>query len=316
MSDLGIHLVVLEVTDRCNLKCIHCYNDGSQGKDISHEDFEIVIKELKKVKPYYVTLSGGEPLLLGKWLFNIAEALRDICKKLLLTTNGLLITKFPAQSFRIFDNVQISLDGPKDVHEKIRGKGTFERTLNAAKYLKDAGVNITFNMTIHVLNKDYLVETYEIARSLGIQLGIERMSTVGRGKDITRISANEWKYLLKIATEKKINCRDPLSFAFRKGIIIKPNKICGGCTAGIASLVITPSLEIIPCVRLRIPVGNLKSRNLREIWLNSDIFNKLRDRASFEKCGTCYYRNICGGCRAEAYAETGNYLGPDPLCWF
>lgn len=319
MTDLGIHLIVLELTTRCNLRCIHCYNDVLENcEDINNDNLKIVVEELERVKPHYLILSGGEPLLLGERFFEIAKKMKRTCQKLYLTTNGQLIRKFPAYLFKIFDNVQISLDGPKEIHEKIRGVGTFEEAIEASKYLKNAGVSVSFLMTLHSLNKDYLEETYRIAKGLGVQFGAERMSPVGRGKSVKPLSPSDWKKLLKVAVEENIALNDPLRFIFKDKLkrMLNPHRITGGCTAGIASLVITPSLDVLPCVRLRIPVGNLKDQSIESIWLNSDVLNKLRNRSGFKgKCGICYYRNICGGCRADAYAETGDYLESDPLCW-
>lgn len=321
MSDLGIHMIVLELTAKCNLRCLHCYNDileDCEDIESNNDGLKIVTDELEKIKPHYLTLSGGEPLLIGKRLFEIAKNVRGICQKLFLTTNGQLIRKFPAYFFNPFDDVQISLDGPKEIHEKIRGVGTFGEAIEASKYLKSAGVSVSFLMILHSLNKDYFEETYKIAKSLDVPFGAERMSPVGRGKNVRPLSSSDWNKLLRVIVKKNIGCNDPLCFIFKDELKdrLTPHKITGGCTAGIASLVITPSLDVLPCVRLRIPVGNIKNQSLEDIWLNSNVLNEFRNRSGFKgKCGICHYRNICGGCRADAYAETGDYLESDPFCW-
>lgn len=322
MTDLGIHIIVLELTAKCNLRCIHCYNDSSSESsevDFSNDDnLKIVADELERVKPHYLTLSGGEPLLLGERLFEIAKKMRRFCQKLFLTTNGQLIRKFPAYLFNIFDVVQIGLEGPKEIHEKIRGTGTFEEAIEGSKCLKSAGVSVSFLMTLHSLNKNYLEETYKIAKGLGVQFGAERMSPVGRGTNVKPLSSSDWNKLLRVIVEENIGINDPFCFIFKDELKnrLTPHKITGGCTAGIAALVITPSLNVLPCVRLRIPIGNLKNQRLEDIWLNSGVLNEFRNRSALKgKCGICHYRNICGGCRADAYAETGDYLESDPLCW-
>lgn len=320
MSGLGIHMIVLELTSMCNLRCIHCYNESSSEKSEEmdfDEDLNIVVDELDKVKPHYLTLSGGEPLLLDEKLFEVAKKLKRTCQKLFLTTNGQLIRKFPANSFNIFDDVQIGLEGPKEIHEKIRGLGTFDEGLKAIRYLKSAGISVSSLMTLHSLNKDYLEETHKIAMNMGVQFGAERMSPVGRGENVEPLSSSDWNELLKIIVAENISLNDPLCFIFKDKLKngLNPYKITGGCTAGISSLTISTNLDVLPCVRLRIPVGNLKNQSLENIWLESEIFNELRKRSSFKgKCGICHYRNICGGCRADAFAETNDYLESDPLC--
>ncbi len=320
MTNIGLHLIVLELTEKCNLNCIHCYNSQTNNAPritMSQTNIEIVIDELQKVRPKYVTISGGEPLLIGEKIFDIAKRIKQYCKKIFLTTNGQLVTTFPGKSFKIFDDVQISLDGTCKIHEMIRGINTFEKVIESAIYLKSSDVHVTFLMTLNSVNKCVLMETYEVAKRLGIPFGVERMTPIGHGKSITFISSNEWKRLLEIIVESEINCRDPLKFIFNNKFYNGDSfKISGGCTAGIASLVINSNLDIYPCVRLRIPAGNLNDKSLEEIWLNSEILNMFRNRSAFNgKCGSCRYQNICGGCRADAFALTGDYLGSDPICW-
>lgn len=323
MNDLGLHLITLEVTTECNLNCIHCYQDrtlkiASNHKSIAEEDIECIKRELETVTPHYLILSGGEPLIIGKRLFYIAKEMRNYCRKLFLTTNGQLVRNYPASLFNIFDGVQISLDGPKEIHEMIRGKGTFEEAIYASRYLKNEEISVSFLMALHALNMNYIEQTYEIARSFNAPFGVERVSPVGDGKNVKPIDINEWKDSLKLIVNKNIGCGDPLAFIFKKNFKTKlnPNKITGGCMAGVASLTITTSLDILPCVRLRMSVGNLKNSSLRDIWINSSVLKKFRNRSAFKgKCGVCNYRNICGGCRTDAYAKTGDCLGSDPLCW-
>ncbi|WP_457742111.1 SPASM domain-containing protein [Thermococcus sp.] len=72
----------------------------------------------------------------------------------------------------------------------------------------------------------------------------------------------------------------------------------------------------MPCPHLRIPVGNVYEQNLSDIWINSDLLIKLRDRNNLKgSCKSCEYRNICGGCRAAAYWITGDVFGEDPICF-
>ncbi|MEM1981621.1 MAG: SPASM domain-containing protein, partial [Candidatus Hadarchaeales archaeon] len=75
-----------------------------------------------------------------------------------------------------------------------------------------------------------------------------------------------------------------------------------------------PDGEVVPCVFMPIPLGNLKERRLKEIWETSEVLWKLRDRDALEGCGGCEYRYVCGGCRARAYGYFGDVQAPDPGC--
>ena len=88
----------------------------------------------------------------------------------------------------------------------------------------------------------------------------------------------------------------------------------GGCGAGRLYTALEPNGDVKPCVFIPIVVGNLRKQSLKEIWLNSPILKKIRERENFESCKSCPYRNVCGGCRARAYGYFGDLQAPDPGC--
>ena len=90
----------------------------------------------------------------------------------------------------------------------------------------------------------------------------------------------------------------------------------GGCGAGRLYCGMEPNGDIEPCVFLPIKLGNIREKSLTEIWRNSPILKKIRDRDSFKECGECPYKYVCGGCRARAYAYYNDVQGPDPSCSF
>jgi len=311
---LGLHLVTVEMTGRCNLSCSHCYRRGNEQDDLI--DYDLLIDQLSEIKPYYITVSGGEPLLLSD-IFYLSEKLKNVCQKLLLTTNGTLVRKFPRDNFRIFADVQISLDGDRDTHEAIRGKGSFEKAMDAARYLS-GNVPVSMQCTVNQSNYKQLSSIVQVCKTAGVTPKMGRMCGFGRD-DLAPIGdPHLWKDLLQSTISCGMLNDDPLSFWFdeKKKKSCKPNKITGGCTAGIAGIAISPALDVYPCVKLRVPAGNLKEQSLKEIWLNSPLFNELRDWRNLRGyCAACEFVGVCRGCRADAWARTGDYLTADPLCW-
>jgi len=312
--NLGLHLLVLEVTGRCNLSCNYCYRYGNKGSDLDKP--MLLLDQLSEIKPHFITISGGEPLLL-KNIFSLCNKLRDVCEQLYLTTNGTLVKNFLRSEYDIFDDVQISLDGNKELHEKIRGKGTFKKAVGAARYLNGI-VPVSFLCTINSANLNCIGDVIQIARKVNAVPKIGRMCGFGTGNP----EPLGEPILLKNVLEEAANCSvlndDPLNFWFdkQKRSAKQSNKIVGGCTAGIAGVAISPELDVYPCVKLRIPAGNLKEQSLKDIWLNSPLFATLRDWHNLKgHCPSCEYVSICRGCRADAWARTGDYLAPDPLCW-
>jgi radical SAM protein with 4Fe4S-binding SPASM domain len=90
----------------------------------------------------------------------------------------------------------------------------------------------------------------------------------------------------------------------------------GMCSIGIDSLTILPDGTVLPCRRLPIPIGNLTNDSIFKIWYTSDLLWKIRNKNNLKgKCNKCELIPRCSGCRAIAYAVTGDYLAEDPQCW-
>jgi radical SAM protein with 4Fe4S-binding SPASM domain len=93
------------------------------------------------------------------------------------------------------------------------------------------------------------------------------------------------------------------------------NAMTKGCLAGTAVCFISNQGEVYPCGYLPALAGDLKKQRFADIWENSVVFNQLRDVNNLKgKCGCCEFRNVCMGCRARAYAATGDYLDEEPFC--
>ncbi len=93
------------------------------------------------------------------------------------------------------------------------------------------------------------------------------------------------------------------------------NAMTKGCLAGTGVCFISHEGEVFPCGYLPAVAGDLRQQTFADIWENSEIFNELRDTNNLKgKCGCCEFRNICMGCRARAYARTGDYLDEEPFC--
>jgi radical SAM protein with 4Fe4S-binding SPASM domain len=86
------------------------------------------------------------------------------------------------------------------------------------------------------------------------------------------------------------------------------------CPCGVHYCRITPEGKVTPCPYLPEVAGDLSRASFGEVWRESPLFRRLRDGELGGKCGRCRYREVCGGCRARAYADTGDVLGPDLSC--
>jgi radical SAM protein with 4Fe4S-binding SPASM domain len=143
----SLRYLEFQITDRCNLRCRHCYIGDSLNQDLPFEEILKILKEFEEIQGLRLLLSGGEPLLHPRF-WEINEVLRDHAFRSVLLSNGTLITKEIAKRLHVHE-VQVSLDGMKEGHESIRGKGAFEKTLHAIDHLQEADIRVSIATMIH-----------------------------------------------------------------------------------------------------------------------------------------------------------------------
>jgi radical SAM protein with 4Fe4S-binding SPASM domain len=146
----SLRYLELQITNRCNLRCRHCYIGEGSHQDLSMEQIQRVLKEFEEIQGLRLLLSGGEPLL-HPFFWEINDILQNQAFRSVLLSNGTLITKEVAKKLRVHE-VQISLDGIKEGHESLRGKGTFEKTLMAIDHLQEADIRVSVATMIHRKN--------------------------------------------------------------------------------------------------------------------------------------------------------------------
>ncbi len=335
--------IQLHITERCNLRCSHCYQDGSRSGEMTLGEITSVIDEVSELiasweEAYAVrfessfTVTGGEPFLRSDFS-DILDALKQSGFDTYVLTNGTLISR--ERAMELVDlgvrGVQISLEGPEHIHDSIRGAGSFAASLNGIHNIVGSGIELTLNTTLSEINEPYFMDMISLATDLGAQkLGFSRLVPAGGGKQLISrmlsISSVEKLYrnIFSLNTGNlKIVTGDPVASQYRypdqtaSGISVPS----GGCAAGVSGLTIMPDGTVTPCRRLPIPIGNVRTDSLREIWASSKVLNSLRDKSLYQgKCGDCSRWALCRGCRAIAFASAGTedvaaYLVEDPQCF-
>jgi radical SAM protein with 4Fe4S-binding SPASM domain len=249
-----------------------------------------------------------------------------------LMSNGCLITKDDAKraSTLGISDIQISLEGPPDLHDSIRGRGSFMAATKGVEALVKSGNRVSANVTLSRLNVEQIEETIETARTMGFYgIGFSRMVPCGRGKELRDRLLTPQE--LKLAYQKILSLNTP-SFEVASGdplvgTLLEPkipsgcNLSLAGCSAGFSGITITSDGSVMPCRRIGLVAGNVKRKSLRSIWASSRLLWRLRERKSYHgRCGQCALWASCRGCRAVAYAYTLNQGKPnlfadDPQCW-
>jgi radical SAM protein with 4Fe4S-binding SPASM domain len=146
----SLRYLELQITDRCNLRCRHCYIGEGHHQDLSMDQIHRGLKEFEEIQGLRLLLSGGEPLLHSHF-WEINDVLRSYGFRSVLLSNGTQITREKARRLQVHE-VQLSLDGMEEGHESLRGKGTFEQVLNAIDHLQEANIQVSVATMIHKKN--------------------------------------------------------------------------------------------------------------------------------------------------------------------
>jgi len=318
------------IMERCNLRCIHCYQDNFSSPDMPDKKILEIAKIIDKTLSMWqqkgrISLTGGEPFLRADLLINLLDFFESSNNVywVAILTNGTLITEKYAEQLKRYKKlreVQISLDGATaESNDAIRGKGTFNKIVKTIKMLKQYGFTISIMFTLHKRNKDQVPQIIELANNIGVDaLKIERITPPS--KDTLNnfwIEPTELKEIYEYIFQEKKRLKNSLQIRTSRPLWVLINDNLGGfCPAGFGSLTILHDGTVLPCRRLPIPIGNIFTEGLYKIWYTSKVLWQLRDKKQLKgKCKNCEYLNKCGGCRAIAYAITGDFMAEDPQCF-
>ena len=337
--------IAWETTRRCNLNCVHC-RSSSELEIKGHPDFSFeqatkIIDDIASYASPVLVLSGGEPLLRND-IFDIARYGTGKGLRMCLATNGTLVTDDVCAEIKKSDikMVSLSLDGARaETHDNFRSQhGAFDGTMDAINLFNTHDIPFLVNSSFTVRNKDEIPEIYKLVKKLGATAWYMFMIVpTGRGEDVMDelIPAElydeilEWHYsvekeeneLLMRPTCAPHYYRIVRQKAKEEGTSFKRRNLkfstggSKGCLAGQLICLIDVDGEVLPCSYFPKSAGNILQVPFKEIWENSELFLKLRDFKGYkDECGRCEYVNVCGGCRARAYAMTGDYLAQEPFC--
>jgi len=337
--------IAWEITRRCNLKCVHC-RSSSELSVASHPDFSLdeakaIIDDIASYATPVMVLSGGEPLLRPD-VFDIAKYGNTKGFRMCLATNGTLVTREICKQIKDANikMVSLSIDGASaETHDNFRNQeGAFTGTVNAARLFKEEGIPFLVNSSFTVRNRLEIPEIYKLVKGLGATAWYMFMIVpTGRGEDIMEElipedvydEILEWHY--QVEKEENELLMRPTCAPHYYRIVRQKAKAEGekfkrrnlkfstggskGCLAGQLICLIDVDGEVLPCSYFPKSAGNIKETKFKDTWEQSEIFLQLRDFKSYkDNCGKCEYVSVCGGCRARAYAMTGDYLAQEPFC--
>ncbi len=337
--------IAWEITRRCNLKCVHCRSSSTlevEGHpDFSFDEATRLIDDITSYAKPVVVLSGGEPLL-REDVFDIATYGTGKGLRMCLATNGVLVNQEVCDKIKEsgIKMVSLSLDGSTaEVHDDFRNQpGAFDGMMNAARLFKENGIPFLINSSFTKRNKDEVPKVYELAKKLGATAWYMFMIVpTGRGEDIMEELVPqemydellEWHYEME-KNEDDLLVRPTCAPSYYR-VLLQKKKESGdeferrslkfstggskGCLAGQVICLIDVDGNVLPCSYFPKFAGNVRKQSFKDIWENSKLFHDMRDFKAYKgRCGKCEYVNVCGGCRARAYAMNGDYMAEEPFC--
>ncbi len=328
------HIVAWNLTRRCNLACAHCYIAAGSwhaaAGELPTSECHRILDEVLEVNPGPVLiLSGGEPLLRDD-LEELAEHAAGAGATVVVGTNGTRLTDARIESLMAagVKGVAVSVDSLSSTyHDRFRhGTGSLAETLSAVERLGSHGLDFIVQTSVTRGNRAELAELVHWAASMGaVSFNLYFLVPTGRGEGMRGLAPDENEAVLRELVELereyrgrmmiRSKCQPQIMRHVLQGDPDSPLLAYGTrCPCGVHYCRITPEGKVTPCPYTPVVAGDLMESPFRQIWESSPVFTALRTGALQGRCGRCEFRKVCGGCRARAYAESGDLLGPDDSC--
>ena len=227
--------------------------------------------------------------------------------------------------------LSFSLDGARpESHDTFRGvPGSFQHTRKCLTDAVEAGLSLHINTTVTRYSLPELPAMAEMLERSGVVVwDLFFLVPTGRALKEDMISPQEheevFNWLYDLSQESSFNVRTTLGQPYRRVLLQRQSAVAQAepprvptTNDGKGVCFISHVGTVQPSGFLPIAAGNVRTGNLVDIYRNAPIFRELRDPGLLKgKCGICPFNQVCGGCRARAYAMTGDYLESDPCCIF
>ena len=342
--------IAWEITRACAYACVHCRADAMPRRDpreLSTEEAKALIERLAAFGNNPILIfTGGDPMMRSD-LFDLIQyaAERGLRCSLTPTATALPTTERLTRAREAgIRRVALSLDAPRpEVHDAFRQvPGSWQRTMDTLHRAQEVGLSVQVNTTVAKHNIDILHEMVPFIQEVGaVQWSVFFLVPTGRAMAAQMVNAAQhervfnWLYDLsktapfdikgtaapmyrRVAIERKRQetSGGPITFQgagfqYADGL----NRPTKGVNDGNGFLFISHIGEIQPSGFLPVTAGNVRTDDIVDVYRHSEIFTDLRDYSRLKGvCGTCQYRDVCGGQRGRAFGLTGDYMESDPAC--
>ncbi len=327
-------LVAFEVTRRCRFNCRHCRAEADcagEEKELTTEQCKRILASVAEFNKCVIILTGGEPMERSD-IYELIRYGRGLGLQMVMATCGYAIDDAAIAGLKEagISALSISLDGAcAETHDTFRQtEGAFDLAVRAAEAARRAGMRFQINNTITKSNVTEVPMIAELCEKLGAYcFNPFILVPTGRGKEIEDAVLDPAEYeallneLLRIKLKSKIEVRVTCGPQFarlcRQKAAESLTANVNGCMGGRGFGFISCRGDVQTCGFLNISAGNLFENNFNfaKIWMESEFLEEIRNLLAYKgNCGACEYVGLCRGCRARAYAMSGDYLAADPIC--
>lgn len=303
----------IELTWRCNLRCVHCYQYPACDGELSTAEVKAVLDQLRNAGCLYLAFTGGEPLTRPDFR-ELAEYAVESSFAVILQTNGLLITPDLARTIREmrFLSVHISILGAgAATHDAIvRQKGAFERVIGVIRILRKLGVNVVLKVTVMQQNFAEAEAMRRLAGELTSDIVFSPVIYPRSDGDPAptryRLTDDQLRQLYSFLARL-----DPEQFEHQTRDNVSPL-----CQFGRTDCCISATGKVYPCAAVPLVVGDLRRNTFAEIWEEAEELHRIRGTtlADMKECSACALAADCIRCSGLSLLEEGDILSPAREC--
>lgn len=330
-ESISIANITLNLTNRCNLACAFCYNQGHHSAEAPVSEILDGLRRGASVieKNSSLIILGGEPTLDSTRLLALLDGAEELfTSRPTLSTNGTLLHRALVRALasrRV--EVQVSLDSADaSRHDAIRGPGVHARAIEGVRRLVDSGLPVILSMVYHRDNLADLEPYLDLALALGVQEArFIPMRAIGAGHALRERLPDPWKAwsvlseILRRRPElRRLLVRDWFSIAM---VQLRAQGRRTQCGIGRRVVFIDADASVFPCPNHVAPAfkaGNLATEDLGSILHDSPLMRGIRERYHVQRypsCRGCAFRSWCAGdCRGEVLSLCGDPSGESPHC--
>jgi len=312
--------VAFELTDFCNLHCMHCYRNSSPSKS-DFADADRLLAAVEQLSHYglrSVHLTGGEPSA-HKDFVRILEGVLKLCPSVIVLSNGTLFGEKELDAFQRAEGrvtIQVDVDcANAAVHDRIRGmNGAFDAVTGFIRKAAARGISVETAMAVCADNLPYLEDTVKISADLGaVGITCTPVMPMGRGAGMPPLSESQTLELIQRLPElyKKYG-----GFVKQPEVSMESLEKRRNCGGGHTNITCSPSGNIRPCILLdpqKYVMGNL-FEEAPETLFAKPVFRCFANlqAPNHETCGDCRYGQHCLGCFSKPLTMEESMKAEDP----